>query len=107
MEVDYYSVLEVGRSASDEELKKSYRKLAIRWHPDKNPNDKAAAEAKFKEIAEAYDVRFIFFYICYSFFHCDICFLFSFELVGVYSSVYVLVSMIILSVNFHISDSQR
>ncbi|KAG6483030.1 hypothetical protein ZIOFF_059670 [Zingiber officinale] len=55
MGVDYYNVLEVGRSASDEELKKSYRKLAIRWHPDKNPNDKAAAEAKFKEIAEAYD----------------------------------------------------
>ncbi|XP_074571781.1 uncharacterized protein LOC141828282 isoform X3 [Curcuma longa] len=56
MGVDYYNVLEVGRSASDEEIKKSYRKLAIRWHPDKNPNEKAAAEAKFKEIAEAYDV---------------------------------------------------
>ncbi|MBF1632131.1 MAG: molecular chaperone DnaJ [Prevotella sp.] len=52
---DYYEVLEVGRSASVDEIKKAYRKLAIKYHPDRNPGD-AEAEAKFKEAAEAYDV---------------------------------------------------
>ncbi|MBM3468687.1 MAG: molecular chaperone DnaJ [Alphaproteobacteria bacterium] len=52
---DYYELLEVSRSATAEELKKAYRKLAMKYHPDRNPNDKAA-EAKFKEISEAYDV---------------------------------------------------
>lgn len=52
---DYYEVLEVSRSASDEEIKKAYRKIAIKYHPDRNPGD-AKAEEKFKEAAEAYDV---------------------------------------------------
>lgn len=52
---DYYEVLEVSRSASVDEIKKAYRKLAIKYHPDRNPGD-VEAEAKFKEAAEAYDV---------------------------------------------------
>lgn len=52
---DYYEVLGVERSASADELKSSYRKLAMKYHPDKNPGDKAA-EDRFKEIGEAYDV---------------------------------------------------
>ncbi|XP_073301372.1 uncharacterized protein [Primulina huaijiensis] len=56
MGVDYYKVLQVDRNATDDELKKAYRKLAMKWHPDKNPNNKKAAEAKFKEISEAYEV---------------------------------------------------
>lgn len=51
---DYYEVLSVSRTASDGELKTSYRKLAMQWHPDKNPGN-ADCEAKFKEINEAYD----------------------------------------------------
>ncbi|ONK62508.1 uncharacterized protein A4U43_C07F4660 [Asparagus officinalis] len=56
MAIDYYKLLQVHRSASDDDLKKSYRKLAMKWHPDKNPNNKKEAEAKFKQISEAYDV---------------------------------------------------
>lgn len=52
---DYYEVLGVSRDATDSEIKKSYRSLAHQYHPDKNPNDKAAEE-KFKEAAEAYAV---------------------------------------------------
>lgn len=52
---DYYEVLGVGKSATADELKKAYRKMAIKYHPDKNPGDKEAEE-KFKEAAEAYDV---------------------------------------------------
>ena len=52
---DYYEILEVTRSASQEEIKTSYRKLAMKYHPDKNQGDKAA-EDKFKEVAEAYEV---------------------------------------------------
>ena len=51
---DYYEVLGVGRDAGDEEIKKAYRKLAVKFHPDKNPGDKSAEE-KFKEIGEAYE----------------------------------------------------
>lgn len=52
---DYYEVLGVSKSASESEIKKAYRKLALKYHPDKNPDD-ASAEAKFKEAAEAYEV---------------------------------------------------
>ncbi len=52
---DYYEILGVDRSASDEEVKKSYRRLAMQYHPDRNPGDKKAEE-KFKEAAEAYEV---------------------------------------------------
>lgn len=51
----YYEVLEVERTASDGDLKVAFRKLAMKWHPDKNPGD-AAAEVRFKEVAEAYEV---------------------------------------------------
>lgn len=53
---DYYSVLGVPKDADDEALKKAYRKLALKWHPDRNPDNKSTAEQKFKEISEAYDV---------------------------------------------------
>jgi len=50
---DYYEVLDVDRDAADDQLKSSYRKLALRYHPDKNPGNKEAEE-KFKEASEAY-----------------------------------------------------
>jgi molecular chaperone DnaJ len=52
---DYYEVLAVSRTATDQEIKSAYRRLAVKYHPDKNPND-ATAEEKFKEAAEAYSV---------------------------------------------------
>lgn len=52
---DYYEVLGVDKNASEDEIKKAYRKIAIKYHPDRNPGDKTAEE-KFKEAAEAYDV---------------------------------------------------
>src|SRR3954471_2233160 len=52
---DYYEVLSVSRTAAEEEVKRAYRKLAVKYHPDKNPDDPHAKE-KFKELGEAYDV---------------------------------------------------
>src|SRR5918998_1266463 len=52
---DYYEVLAVSRTATDQEIKSAYRRLAVKYHPDKNPDD-ATAEEKFKEAAEAYSV---------------------------------------------------
>ena len=52
---DYYEVLGVDKSASQDDIKKAYRKLAVKYHPDRNPGDKSAEE-KFKEATEAYEV---------------------------------------------------
>ncbi len=52
---DYYEVLGVTRNATKEEIKKAYRKLAMQYHPDRNPDDKSA-EDSFKEAAEAYEI---------------------------------------------------
>ena len=52
---DYYEILGVSRTTTSEEIKRSYRKLAVKYHPDKNPGDHTAEE-KFKELGEAYDV---------------------------------------------------
>ncbi|CAN4100451.1 unnamed protein product [Withania somnifera] len=57
MGVDYYNILKVNRNASEEDLRKAYRRLAMIWHPDKNlGSNNYEAEAKFKQISEAYDV---------------------------------------------------
>ena len=53
---DYYEVLGVDRNATEADVKKAYRKLALKWHPDKNPNNKEESEARFKSISEAYEV---------------------------------------------------
>jgi DnaJ family protein C protein 7 len=56
--IDHYKVLEIERNASPIEIKKAYRRMALRWHPDKNSasaEENKAAEAKFKEVNEAYD----------------------------------------------------
>lgn len=54
--VNYYEVLGLHQNASQEDIKKAYRKLALKWHPDKNPYHKEEAEKKFKAVAEAYEV---------------------------------------------------
>ncbi|XP_015883498.3 uncharacterized protein LOC107419268 [Ziziphus jujuba] len=57
MALDYYSVLNVKRKASDDEVKRAYKRQALIWHPDKNPASKQSeAEKKFKQISEAYEV---------------------------------------------------
>ena len=53
---DYYQVLEIPKTATDDQIKKAYRKLALKWHPDKNPDNRAVAEEKFKEVSEAYSI---------------------------------------------------
>lgn len=53
---NYYQILCINKDASEEDIKKSYKKLAIKWHPDKNPDNKEEASEKFKEISEAYQV---------------------------------------------------
>jgi len=53
---DFYKTLGVAKGASPEEIKKAYRKLALKWHPDKNPDNQEVAQAKFQEIGEAFDV---------------------------------------------------
>ncbi|XP_028131070.1 dnaJ homolog subfamily B member 6-like [Diabrotica virgifera virgifera] len=53
---DYYKILKVSKNASTEEIKKAYKKLALKWHPDKNPDNKEEATKKFREISEAYEV---------------------------------------------------
>ncbi|XP_020207321.1 dnaJ homolog subfamily B member 1 [Cajanus cajan] len=56
MGLDYYNVLKVNRNATEDDLKKAYRKLAMKWHPDKNRENSNEAEARFKQISEAYEV---------------------------------------------------
>lgn len=53
---DYYAILEISRNANQDDVRKAYRKQALKWHPDKNRDRKTEAEARFKDIAEAYDV---------------------------------------------------
>lgn len=54
--IDLYAVLELPITATDDDVRKAYRRLAVRWHPDKNPEDLINAERRFKEVAEAYEV---------------------------------------------------
>ena len=55
---DWYKILGVSKTASISEIKRSYKKLALQWHPDKNVDNREEAEAKFREIAAAYEVCF-------------------------------------------------
>lgn len=52
----YYEVLDLQKTCSEDEVKKGYRKLAMKWHPDKNPDNKEEASEKFREVNEAYEV---------------------------------------------------
>lgn len=56
MSKDYYKILGIEKNATDADIKKSYKKLALEWHPDRNPDRKEESEEKFKEIAEAYHI---------------------------------------------------
>lgn len=56
MSKNYYDILGINKDASEEDIKKAYRKMAVKWHPDKNPNNKSEAEEKFKIISEAFSV---------------------------------------------------
>lgn len=53
---EYYELLGISKTATEDDVKKAYRKQALRWHPDKNPENRETAESRFKEIAEAYEV---------------------------------------------------
>jgi DnaJ-class molecular chaperone len=53
---NYYEILEIAKNASDSDIKKAYKTLALKWHPDKNLNNLKEAERRFKEISEAYEV---------------------------------------------------
>src|SRR5258708_5913203 len=53
---DYYKILGISRNATADDIKKAYRKLALKWHPDKNPDKREESERRFKQIAEAYEV---------------------------------------------------
>jgi curved DNA-binding protein CbpA len=55
-DINYYDILQVQKNSSDVDIKKSYRKLAMKWHPDKNPENSEEAAKRFQEIGEAYDV---------------------------------------------------
>ena len=57
MSDDFYEILGVGRTASKDDIKKAYRRAAMKWHPDKNPDNAVEAEKMFKRIGEAYEVR--------------------------------------------------
>ena len=52
---DYYEILGLTKTASETDIKKAYKKLAVKWHPDKNPNNRDQAVQKFREISEAYE----------------------------------------------------
>lgn len=54
--MEYYNILGINKNATSTEIRKAYKKMAVRWHPDKNQDNKAEAEKKFKEIAEAYQI---------------------------------------------------
>ena len=54
--MDYYKILGLNKNCSNEDIKKSYKKLALKWHPDRNPKNKKEAEEKFKKISESYQV---------------------------------------------------
>lgn len=54
--IDYYALLEVEKTSSTADIRKAYRKLALKWHPDKNPGEQEFATKKFKKISEAYEV---------------------------------------------------
>ena len=56
MSEDYYEILEVPRTATEDDIRKGYRRQALRWHPDKNPDNREAAEERFKLVSEAYEV---------------------------------------------------
>eukprot|EP00195_Chlamydomonas_chlamydogama_P011846 CAMPEP_0202910750 /NCGR_PEP_ID=MMETSP1392-20130828/52928_1 /ASSEMBLY_ACC=CAM_ASM_000868 /TAXON_ID=225041 /ORGANISM="Chlamydomonas chlamydogama, Strain SAG 11-48b" /LENGTH=96 /DNA_ID=CAMNT_0049600963 /DNA_START=103 /DNA_END=390 /DNA_ORIENTATION=- len=52
---DYYDILGISKDASEDQIKRAYRKQALKWHPDRNPTNKKEAEEKFKEVAAAYE----------------------------------------------------